>query len=341
MSKVYFLEVKNQTPEILAKAGEKIFQVFSDFFNKNDEVAIKLHFGERKSKTRLSPLLVKAIFEKLKEKVKKIVLTDCNVLYKSERSIGSTHQRLARENGFNFAPILIADGEKGEGEMEIEINQKHFKKVKIGKGVKDFNAILAISHLTGHGMTGFGGALKNVGMGLGSKSGKLEMHQAFNLKIDQEKCLGCGICQRECPAEAITLKNKKAEIDFQKCLGCGRCIAICPQEAVEIPWGDTSSENLQERIVEYALGALKGKKAFFVNVLLDITPNCDCINSIQEPMAEDIGLLASEDIVSLEKASLDLVGKEKFEGPGIDPMVQINYAQQLGLGKKDYQLIKI
>jgi hypothetical protein len=341
MSKVYFFKIKKQSPEILREAGKKISEVFSDFFGTEDKVAIKLHFGERKSKTHLNPVLVKAIYDRLVRKVKKVVLTDCNVLYKGERSLGSTHKKLAQDNGFDFAPILIADGEKGEDEMKIELGQKHFKEVKIGAGIKDFNSILAISHFTRHGGSAFGGALKNVGMGFGSKGGKLEMHQAFKLEINSEICVGCGICQRECPAGAIEILQGKAKIDFKKCIGCGRCIAVCPNGAVEIPWGASSSKDLQERIVEYAFGVLKGKKAFFVNVLLDITPSCDCINSIQKPMVPDIGILASEDIVAIDKASLDLVGKEKFEGPGVDPMIQINYAEELGLGKRDYQLIKI
>lgn len=341
MNKVYFLAIKDSHQADLAAAGRKIFQVFADFFNKKDKLAIKLHFGERGSKTYQSPVLVKAIYEALKPKVNQVVLCDCNVLYKGERSRGSTHKKLAQEQGFGFAPILIVDGEKGEEEMKVKIDGKHFKEVKIGGLLKGFNAILGLAHLTGHISTGFGGALKNIGMGLGSKGGKLEMHQAFKLTIDQQLCTGCGTCQRECPADAITLENGKAQIDFDRCIGCGRCIAACPQGAVVIPFQDGRTNALQERFVEYAAGALKGRKFFLCNVLVNITQRCDCLEGAQEPMMEDIGILASSDIVAIEQASLDLVGKKYFERPGIDPTVQINHAKEMGLGKKTYQLVRI
>jgi hypothetical protein len=341
MSKVYFLRIKKQSPEVLKKAGKKISEVFSDFFGSGDKVAIKLHFGERGSKTYLNPILVKAIWEELTERVKKAVLMDCTVLYRGERSFCSSYKNLAQDHGFGFAPIIIADGEKGEEVIKIKINQKHFKEIKVGKGLKDFNALLAISHLTGHGSTGFGGALKNIGMGLGSKGGKLEMHQAFKLKVNQELCQGCGTCQRECPARAIIIKNGKAQIDYQKCIGCGQCISVCPYGAVETPWEEGSSRDLQERIVEYVYGILKGRKSFFINVLLNITSGCDCVRGIQEPMVEDIGIFGSGDIVAIEQASLDLVGEEKFKKFGVNPSWQINYTQKLGLGQKEYELIKI
>ncbi len=357
MAKVYFLKVKTSSDKNLITAGKKIFKVFSDFFDLKDKVAIKVHFGERDSQTYLSPVLVKAIYEELKKKVnpsitlgvdgeqnrtiKNAALVDCSVLYKGERAFASTHKKLAIEHGFGFAPISILDGEKGDEEIKIEINQKHFKKIKIGAGIKNFNAVLAISHFTGHLSAGFGGAIKNVGMGLGSKAGKLEMHQAFKLKINPDLCQVCGICQRECPAGAIITNNGKAEIDYQKCISCGQCISICPQGAVEIPFGTGSSKDLQERIAEYAFGALKGKKSFFMNVLMNITSRCDCVRGIQKPIIPNIGILASKDIVAIDKASLDLIGKERFESLGVDPTVQIDYAEKLGLGEKDYELIEI
>jgi len=339
MSKVYFLELKNQNN--LKEAGKKISRVFSDFFEAGDKVAVKLHFGERNNKTYISPVLVQSIYEQLATKVKKAVLIDCTVLYKSERSLGSSHINLAKENGFDFAPILIADGEKGNEEIEIEINQKHFKKVKIGKAMENFNGLLTISHLTGHGSAAYGGALKNVGMGLGSKAGKLAMHEAFDIKVNPATCIGCGACVSECPTGAIILEDNVAKINKDKCISCGQCISVCPAGAVEIPWGSGSSESLQERIVEYTLGALKNKKSFFINVLLDVTANCDCVRRAQSPIMEDIGILASTDIVAVDKASLDLAGIGNFRKEGLDPLVQINYAQKLGLGSSNYKLEKI
>jgi len=341
MSKVYFFKIEKQSPKILEEAGNKIFKVFSDFFGRDDKVLIKVHFGERGSKTYLSPVFVKAVYKNLIKKVKEAALADCTVLYKSERSFASFHKKLAKEHGFDFAPVLILDGEKGNEEIKININQRHFREVKLGAGIKNFNAILAISHFTGHGCTGFGAGIKNVGMGFGSKAGKLEMHKAFKLKINSEICRLCGVCQRECPSQAILKNNGKFEIEYQKCIGCGFCISVCPFGAVEIPWEDSISGEVQEKIVEYTLGALKGRKAFFVNVLLNITPRCDCLKGVQEPMVPDIGVLASEDIVSIEQASLDLIGKEKVEKTGIDESWQIEYAKELGLGEREYELVEI
>lgn len=336
--RVYFLKLRNPTGEELVEAGQRISETFKVFFGMDDKVAIKVHFGERDSKTRLNPLLVKEVYKNLKPLVRGAVLIDCNVLYKGDRSFGSSHKRLAEDNGFDFAPIVIADGEKGENEMGVEVNLKHFKKVRLGGALKDFNGILAVSHFTGHSAAGIGAAIKNVGMGLGSKAGKLEMHQAFNLRMNSDVCRGCGKCHRECPANAITLKNQKAKINYQKCISCGRCISECPFSAIEIPWGDSSSNDLQEKIAEYAFGALLGRKAFFINVLTGITARCDCARDPQVPIIEDVGILASEDIVAIDQASLDLAGKEIFIKPGMDPQAQIDYAARIGLGSKGYQI---
>jgi len=341
MSKVYFLKIKNKSPEILEEAGKKISRMFSGFFDLEDRVAIKLHFGERGSTTYLSPVLVKAIYDELKSGVKRMVLADCTVLYKGDRSFASSHKKLAKDQGFGFAPIEILDGERGEEEIKIPVNLKHFKEVKIGAGLKNYNAVLALTHFKGHGGAGIGGALKNIGMGLGSKSGKLAMHEHYNLTINPETCRGCGACQKQCGGNAILIENGLAKIDRKKCSGCGLCISVCPYGAVERPMAELCSLNLQERIVEYVWGILKGRKSLFVNALLDITAKCDCVKERQVPMMPDIGILVSEDIVAIDQASLDLVGKEKFEKPQIDPQDQIDYAQKIGLGEKRYELIEI
>ena len=340
MAEVYFLKLQNPNQEDLQLAALKMFDCFADFFTKDDRVALKIHFGERQSKTYLSPDFVKAIYNLLLPKIQEMSLVDCAVLYKGDRAFAQSHIQLAKDQGFNFAPIAILDGQAGEEINEIEINQKHFKKVKIGKGLENFNSVLAISHFKGHATAGFGGAIKNIGMGFGSKSGKLAMHKAFNLTMDETLCVACGKCAKECPNNAIVVKEK-AKIDFSKCLHCGKCISVCPKGAILIPWGDTSSRDLQEKIAEYALGALKGKKAFFVNVLLSITPKCDCARELQTPFLADIGILASSDIVSIDQASLDLAGKENFAKPTINPEDQLNHAAVIGLGDRHYDLIEL
>ncbi|MDD5750236.1 MAG: DUF362 domain-containing protein [Candidatus Pacebacteria bacterium] len=348
-AQVYFLKLNQPSDCLLEEAGRKIFQTFGDFFGASDRVAVKLHFGERASTTRLSPFLVKGIYAKLRPVVADAALMDCNVLYKGERSFGASHKKLALDNGFDFAPIVIADGEKGDEETIVPINGRYFKEIKLGRALENYNAILAVSHFTGHGSSGMGAAIKNIGMGLGSKAGKLAMHQSgtFGAKIDSAKCQGCGLCLMECPAHAIILENNKAVIDYRKCLNCGRCISECNFGAAS--WIGGSSKELQEKIAEYAWGALRGRKSFFINVLLGITARCDCVRDRQEPVMGDIGLLASNDIVAVDQASLDLaqgrglvkLGVKLMRFTGLDPRIQINRAAELGLGQKKYRITEL
>ncbi|MFP4116323.1 MAG: DUF362 domain-containing protein [Candidatus Aenigmatarchaeota archaeon] len=338
MSEVYFLETDQDSLD-LKELRSKIDR-FLDFFDSEDRVALKMHFGERKSDTHLDPELVRTVYDSLESKVENCVLMDCTVLYKSPRAIGSKHKQVAKDNGFGFAPIIIADGEKGEKEMEVEIDGNIFDRVKLGKELENYDSLLSVAHFTGHDANGIGGALKNIGMGLGSKAGKMEMHKAFKLEIDKEKCVGCKTCIENCPAEAIVLKRGKADIDQEECIGCGSCIAVCPQSAVKIPWSEGSSEELQRRIDEYAKGVLKGRKSFFINVLFDITPDCDCVNRKQNKIVEDKGILISDDPVAIDQASLDLVGEKNLKSD-LDPTVQIKYAEEIGLGEREYELKRI
>ena len=341
MSKVYFYKIEKQSTDVMYDAGKKLSDIISKSFGLKDSVAIKVHFGEQGNETYLKPDFAKAVCEDLKTKVKDMALVDCTVLYKGARSFGSGHKKVAIDHGFNFAPVEILDGEKGDEETKIKIGGKHFKEAKIGKGIEKFNAILAISHFKGHGAAGFGGALKNIGMGLGSKGGKMAMHQTFKIVPNSKVCIGCGTCVRNCPVGALSLENGKAKIDYGKCIGCGFCISICPVGAIEIPWRSQSAKDLQERIVEYAAAVLKGRKSFFVNVLTSITKDCDCHGAPQKQIMKDIGILLSDDIVAIEEASLDLAGRESFSKIGIDPEDQVNHAVLMGLGKKQYELINL
>lgn len=340
MSNVYFLKIREQSPEMMIEAGKKISAIIADIFNFEDKVAIKVHFGEKGNRNHASPIFVEKIYNNLKEKVQEICLMDCNVLYKGERSQGPSHIKLAKEHGFGFGKIVIADDQEGEEEIEIKIDQKHFSFVKVGKKLENYNAILVITHVTGHGGTGYGGAIKNVGMGLGSRAGKLEMHQAFKLRVDSERCQACGLCASQCPADAISVEGT-AQINQDKCIGCAKCISVCPNDSILIPWDDGGAENLQERIVEYCCGILKNKKVYFINILLNITESCDCMGGTESPMVKDIGILVSNDLLAVERATIDLVGKKYFERGEINPLSQINYAEKLNLGNTAYKLIKI
>lgn len=338
MSDVHIIRVEDGQDN-WEELGEKLAEKVEKKFGKEDTVAVKLHFGERKSDTHLKPELVKPVYDSLK--VDKKCLMDCTVLYKGDRSFADTHKEVAKDNGFGFGDIVIADGQDGSHESEIEIEGgEHFEKVKIGEKLEEYDSLLAISHMTGHGANGLGAALKNVGMGLGSKGGKLEMHKAFNLKVNREICTGCMTCIKNCPEDAISLVEGKAEIDHERCIGCGKCISVCPEGAVKIPWGDSSAKGLQERIAEYTKGAVEGKKTFYVTVLMDMTKECDCMNINQEKYLEDIGILVSEDPVAVDQAAIDLIGNDAYRN-GIDYEAQVRHAEKLGLGSREYQLREI
>lgn len=247
----------------------------------------------------------------------------------------SSHIKLAKAHGFDFAPIDILDGELGD--KFIEING-----CKIGAGLKKYDSLVVISHFKGHEMAGFGASLKNIGMGLGSRAGKLDMHSKISPSIG-DKCVGCGLCVEKCGSNAIELLNGKAKIIPEKCTGCAMCIAVCPNKAVVIPWGGATSNNLQERIVDYASAVLsffKGK-AIFINVLKTITEDCDCMSINAKPIMPDIGITTGEDIVAIDKASLDIANKYGFEKvqKQVNKNVQIDYAFERGLGDKEYELI--
>ncbi len=339
MSKVYLLRTDKESIDLESDI-EKLFDIFSDYLPFQKKTAIKLHFGERESDTHLDSKLVEAVYEKIDEESAETSLMDCNVLYNSDRALGSTHLEVAKDNGFDFAPIDIGDGEKGEDEMIVPIGLNHFEEARLGKSLEDYDFLFVLSHLTGHNPAGFGGSFKNIGMGLGSKSGKLEMHQAFNLEIESEDCIACGRCVQECPVDAISIKSGSAGIDQDECIGCGACIAVCPEDAIVIPWEDSSAEDLQERIVEYAYAVLQEMDTYFMNVLMDITPECDCIDEKQTPVMDDVGILISDDIVSIDQASLDLTEYEKFDAD-TDPYIQPRYGESLGMGERDYDLIEL
>lgn len=347
MSDVYLFEtdVESFNPEELVEKLESFLEELSA-----EKTAVKLHFGERNSDTHLKPGWVEPIYESLNEITEKCVLMDCTVLYNSPRALASTHKEVARDNGFGFAPIVIADGEKGENEVEVDIDGEIFDRVKLGGKLQEYSSLVAVSHFTGHLGSGFGGALKNIGMGLGSKAGKIEMHEAFDLSIKGSECVACGTCVENCPEDAISvesgkipLSSQRAVIDHEKCVGCGSCIAVCPEGAVKIPWSSSSRKELQRRIAEYAKGVAKDKNMLYVSFLLNITKKCDCVDEKQEPFVDDVGVLVSEDPVAIDQASLDLVGKSKFmiREMMISPDTQLKHAEEIELGSRECELKRL
>lgn len=362
---VYFASARTDHHRSLIKKVEELFDRagFAHLISRGDLVAVKVHFGERGNTAFLPPVFVRPVVEKIKGCGGKPFLTDSNTLYVGSRSNAVDHLCLAAEHGFGpdsaGAPTVIADGLTGRDYVELKIEGRHFKTIKIGSAVHHADALIVLTHFKGHGMTGFGGALKNIGMGLGCRSAKQMMHSDVKPRIDLERCTGCGRCTLWCSGGAIEVINKKALIDPEKCTGCGECRVSCKENAVSINW-EGQPDVVQEKIVEYATGILQNKQGKFglMNFLLNVSPDCDCWEFSDASIVPDIGVLASRDPVAIEQASVDLVNRaqgiegtalndpaspDKFKAlyPGVDWSVQISYAEKIGLGLREYRLIKI
>lgn len=334
MSEVYFSKE-------LDKILEKI-----DFTKLGKNVAIKLHFGEMGCETYLSSQQVKKIYEKIVSLGKKATLVECNVLYRGSRTNKKDHIKTALAHGFDFAPIDILDGEVGEDEMDVTLSDASIKIAKLGAGIKKYDSMIALTHFKGHIDAGYGGAFKNIGMGLGSRAGKLMMHAGTKPFINRDKCIGCKLCIENCNFNAIILTNGKAQINTQKCAGCAMCIAVCPHEAASIPWGSSSHEEVCKKIVDHAQAVLTIiPNTVFINFLQSITKDCDCFGIKQEPLMQDVGILYSKDIVAIDAASLDLANKYsegKFEKlNNIRKNMQIEYAYSKKMGDKNYKLLEL
>ena len=366
-SKVYFSDLKahpkrnlfTKLEELLEKVGIK------SRISPNKLVAIKLHFGERGNTAFIRPIFLRIIVDKVKEYKGLPFLTDTNTLYKGSRSEAVSHLMTAIANGFDYsvvgAPLIIADGIYGNTLIRVRIEKRFFTEVSIGAEIVHADSLISVAHFKCHELSGFGGALKNIGMGCAAREGKLQQHSNLSPKVDKKLCVACKSCIDWCPQSAISLKDKKASIDPNKCIGCGECIVICPQGAIDIQW-DENMADFQKKMVEYAYGALKGKegKATFINFITQVSPACDCYSHADIPIVPDVGILASVDPVAIDQASADLVnnqpgnphselksgiepGGDKIRGvyPEIDWSIQLEYAQALGLGQREYELIKI
>jgi len=275
----------------------------------------------------------------LKEKKIATSFIETNVLYKSDRTKKDTHIALAREHGFTQLPIIIADGEIGEDYVEVEINKKHFKKCMIGRGFSKFHQFIIVSHFKGHELAGFGGAIKQLGMGFASRGGKLSQHVNSIPLINPLQCKKCGICIENCPASAITMKSLSISIDKKKCIGCAACIAVCPNNALKINWGASLSYKFSERLAEHAFAAQKNKNNIYISLAVDITKNCDCIGEVMKPIHSNLGVFASTDPVAIDAACLDML--KKVDGKTFSDKKTLAYAEKIGLGKREYKLIKL
>jgi uncharacterized Fe-S center protein len=325
---------------------------FQSIVQENDLVAIKLHFGETGNKRVIAPRFVKPFVEMVEQQQGIPFLTDTCVLYKSRRSDAVNHLKLAHENGYTLeatgAPVIITDGLMGSNETEVEIPGKLFQKVSVATDAVLVNSIIALAHVTGHLATGLGGTLKNLGMGLASRKGKLRQHSGIKPQIVARKCTGCQVCVRWCPENAIRMENDIAVINYDRCIGCGQCLAVCRFSAVTHNWS-VDSADLQQRLAEHALGVVMNKrdKVGFVNFLTMVTKDCDCTEISQSPLFPDIGVIASTDPVAVDAAALALIEKyngkslSQFAHPALDCSIQLKHAASIGLGQLDYEIIPV
>jgi len=332
MSEVYF-----------SKDLQKIIDNI-DYSKLGNNVAIKVHFGEMGCVTYIPASLIKPVYDKIISFGKKATLVECNVLYKGSRTNKTDHIKTALAHGFDFAPIDILDGEFGQEEIIVPIDGL-VKQAKLGKGLEKYDSMIVLSHFKGHCHAGYGAALKNVGMGLGSRAGKLLMHADTKPIVMPDKCTGCETCLKHCNYSAISIVNNKAVIDSNKCVGCVMCIAVCPQGTIDINW-DSPKDLVSKRIVDYSKAVLKIiPKTIYINFLINITKDCDCFDYVQKPLMNDVGILYSEDIVSIDKASLDLANKHsnnEFDKINdVDKDIQVEYASESKLGSKEYKLIDL
>lgn len=367
-SPVYFASVRARgDAESKMMKVRRLFDAagFPDCIDPFDLVAIKIHFGERGSDAFINPVFARQVVDRIHALGGKPFLTDTRTLYKGGRSNAIDHMTIAYEHGFTFAtvnaPVHIADGLGGRRGSNVVVNLRHFKAVSIAAGVVDANAMIALSHFNGHDVAGFGGAIKNIAMGCATQAGKQQQH-AVKTMVRPENCEGCGRCISVCPTGALSRgMDGKTEIDKKRCIGCFDCMNVCNTHGVDIDW-EADAGPFLERMAEHAYGTLKGKegKSGFMNFLINITPDCDCVPWSDAPIVPDIGIVASKDPVAIDAASFDLVnrqmglacslleenlepGADKFKGLRCltDGCRQLRYAEEIGLGTQQYELIEI
>lgn len=366
-SKVFFADMRAGAREnLFAKIGRLMREAgLADRLSPGDLVAVKVHFGEKGNHTFVRPIFVRRVVDEIKVCGASPFLTDSSTLYPGERKEAASALRCAIENGFAYAvvdaPLIMCDGLRGHTAVDVRIDGEILQTVSIGAEIVEADALVAVSHFKCHELTGFGGTLKNLGMGCSSRSGKMQQHSTVAPKVAQKLCSGCAICLKSCAHAAIAILEGKAQIDPQACVGCGRCITSCLKKAINVQWNESSSL-VMRKMAEYAKGAVAGKsgKTLFLNFITQVSPACDCYGHADAPIVNDIGICASTDPVALDQASADLVnnargnldtalssgfepGGDKFRGvhPEIDWEVQLEHAEKIGLGSRQYELVRL
>ena len=370
-AKVYFTDFRcrpgknnlQKLQKLCKKAGIENINVEGKFFS------IKMHFGELGFLASLRPQYVKAVADLVKELGGRPFLTDCNTLYPGSRKHALEHMDCANLNGYNTVTtgcqIIIGDGLRGTDEIEVPVkNGEYVEKAKIGRAIMDADVFISLAHFKGHEMTGFGGAIKNIGMGCGSRAGKMEQHSSGKPKVDESKCKNCHRCAQECGSDAITYEDNVAHIHEDLCKGCGRCIGACAFDAIQtVEWD--ANEKLDRKMAEYAQAVCQDRPCFHINLVMDISPNCDCHAENDAPILPDIGMFASFDPVALDQACADACMKaapmpnsqlsdnlakpdwqhhhDHFldSNPNVDWKTTLEHAEKIGLGTREYELVRV
>lgn len=350
-SRVFFVPADGkETPESVSAKVRKAYLAigFNDKIAEDDFVAMKIHFGEKHNTGFIKPQWLKGVVGEIGKRTSRAFLTDSNTLYVGNRSNSVDHIRLAWSHGFTpdvvGVPVIIADGLIGRDDRDIAAGRARVRSAKIAGAILDADALLCLTHVTGHVQTGIGASIKNLGMGCASRAGKLDQHSVVHPRVSAKLCRNCGICLDHCPEAAIVQAEGQVVIDGKKCVGCGECLVVCKPGAIKWRW-DEDSPRIQEKLAEYAMtvqSRFKGKVGF-VNVLIHVTRDCDCMAKSQPPIVGDIGILASSDPVAVDKATADLVigraGEDVFrKGYDLDWAVQFRHGEAIGLGSVGYTL---
>ena len=368
-SKVYFADLRADVHENLQQKLTRLMKTagMGDIDFQDKFVAIKLHFGEPGNLAFLRPNWARTVADFVKERGGKPFLTDCNTLYVGGRKNALDHMDSAMLNGFNpmttGCQIIIGDGLKGSDEVEVPVvGGEYVENAKIGRAVMDADVFISLTHFKGHEEAGFGGCLKNIGMGCGSRAGKMEQHCEGKPSADKNLCVGCGACSRICAHGAPVITDGKATIDHDRCVGCGRCLAVCPKDAITANFAD-SVFMLNCKMAEYAYAVCKDRPCFHISLICDVSPNCDCHAENDAPILPNIGMFASFDPLALDQACVDACLKQTplpnsqltdamakegfcdhhdhFENttPNAEYKTCLEHAEKIGIGNRAYELI--
>lgn len=372
-SKVYYTDFRAKLGEGLPSKLKRLIKAagIGEIDMDNKFTAIKMHFGELGNISFLRPNYAKAVADVVKELGGKPFLTDCNTLYPGSRKNALEHLYCAWENGFTpmtvGCPILIGDGLKGTDDIEVPVEGgEYIKKALIGRAVMDADVFISLSHFKGHEMTGFGGAIKNIGMGCGSRAGKKEQHRNGKPSIDPELCRGCRLCVKQCANDGLVFDEaaKKMSINMGNCVGCGRCIGACNFDAIDFV-DNAATKVLNCRMAEYTKAVVDGRPHFHISLIVDVSPNCDCHAENDAPILPNIGMFASFDPLALDQACVDACLKaeplpnsqltdnmkqadfcdhhDHFENTTVNSEYKtcLAHAEKIGLGSREYEIITV